>query len=367
MSLKLSRILSLGGAFALAGLPNVGAAQYWGDSCCCVAPVPVQQQCYRTVPVTEYREVKQVVQKPVVETKYVEQPYTEYRQVVENKTAEVPTISYQNVTEYQTVHRDCGRWVAQTQYRPQMSPCQYDGRPDLFGFLNRTGYSLRMAFTPQVWTERVYVPNVVAQQIPVNRTVAVRGTQTVNYQTARIVPVTSKRRVAVNTVRMVAEEVTVKQPVTVYRTVPSGTATVWGWGVPGIGGATATALNPSPTPDPLSATAALPKETATPITPAKPTTRRPSLDENADDFNSDSPRRIPGSIVPQSYIREIEPSADTSDAEFKHRTNRVIADEPTVASTNSESGWRARRKKVPSGPSFPDTGITVAASAKSAR
>lgn len=366
MSLKVSRILSLGGAVALAGLTNTGFAQFWNDPCCCVPPVRIQQQCFHTVPVTEFREVKQVVQKPVVETKYVEQPVTEYRQVVENKTAEVPTISYQNVTEYQTVQRDYGRWVAQTHCRPQMAPCQYDPRPDLFGFLNRTGYSLRMAFTPQTWTERTYVPNVVAQQIPVNRTVAVRGTQTVNYQTAKVVPVTTTRKVAVNTVRMVAEEVTVKQPVTVYRTVPAGTATAFAWGVPWGAPATGTALRAVP--DPVS-TAVLPKDAVAPITPAKPSKSRPAIEEEADDFNSDSGtlKKSSGSIDRSTYLRDDEPGADTPDVAFKRRVNRAVAAEPTVASTNSESGWRARKKKIPSGPAFPDTSITVAATGKSAR
>lgn len=364
MSLKLSRILSLGGACALAGLTNTGAAQYWNNPCCCIPPVRIQQQCYQTVPVTEYREVKQVVQKPVVETAYVDQPVTEYRQVVENKTAEVPTISYQNVTEYQTVHRDCGQWVTQTHCRPQMSPCQYDGRPDLFGFLNRTGYSLRMAFTPQTWTERTYVPNVVAQQVPVNRTVAVRGTQTVNYQTARVVPITTTRRVAVNSVRMVAEEVTVKQPVTVYRTVPAGTATAFAWGIPGAAPATGTALRPSP--DPVSSrTAELPREA---IRPAKPSKSRPSgLEEEADDFNSESgaPRKGTGSIN-RTYNKDAdEPAAES--AEVAHRTDRVILSEPLVASVSSESGWRARKKPAKSGPVFPESSITVADNGKPSR
>ncbi|MCE9525351.1 MAG: hypothetical protein K8R36_04785, partial [Planctomycetales bacterium] len=53
----------------------------WGQVCCydpCCCPPPVVQQCYQTVPVTEFRKVKQIVQRPVVETKYVDQPCTEY-------------------------------------------------------------------------------------------------------------------------------------------------------------------------------------------------------------------------------------------------------------------------------------------------
>ena len=205
----------------------------WGqvccyDPCCCPCPRPVVQQCYQTIPVTEYRKVKQVVQRPICETKIIEQPCTEYRTVCENKVAQVPTCTYQPVTEYRTVQRDCGRWVTNYRCRPEVSPCQYDGRPDLFGFLNRTGYSVRMAFTPRVWAERTYVPNVVCQQIPVTRHVAVQGTRTVNYQVSRVVPFTTTRKVAVNNVRMVAETIEVNQPITVMRTVPMGTGLAFG-------------------------------------------------------------------------------------------------------------------------------------------
>ena len=220
MLLPRFRTLTFSAALLAAG--SVSTA--WGQCCvpfnpCCCPPIRVTA-CYQTVPVTEYRECRQTVQRPVVETTYVDQPVTEYRQVVETKTAEIPTCSYQNVTEMRTVQRDCGHWESHCIQRPQITPCQYDSRPDLFGFINRTGFSLRMAFTPQAWTERVYVPNVVCQQVPVTRQVAVRGTRTVNYQVCKVVPVCTTRKVAVNTVRIVCEEIVTKRPVTVYKTVP---------------------------------------------------------------------------------------------------------------------------------------------------
>jgi hypothetical protein len=210
----------------------------------CCPPVRVAA-CYQTVPVTEMRECRQMVQRPKIETKIIEQPVTEYRQVVETKTAEVPTCTYQNVTEMRSVQRDCGRWVTQTVCRPQMTPCQYDNRPDLFGFINRTGYSMRMAFTPQTWNERVYVPNVVTTQVPVTRQVAVRGTQTVNYQVSRMVPVTTTRKICINTVRMVSEEIVTRRPVTVFKTVPFGSSLALG--VPtNSPSSTSTAQRPAP-------------------------------------------------------------------------------------------------------------------------
>src|SRR5262249_24217716 len=195
----------------------------------------------------------------------------------ENKTAEIPTVSYQNVTEMRTVQRDCGHWIAQCHERPMMHPCEYDSRPDLFGMLNRTGYSVRMAFTPRVWTERTYVPNIVTQEVPVTRQVAVRGTQTVNYQVAKMVPITTTRKVAVNTVKMVAQEIVTQRPVTVFRTVPMGSSLAFG--EPAAAPTTTTALQPTPSTD---AIAIQPKNSSKGPSPDR-TAKRPDLDTSDDD------------------------------------------------------------------------------------
>lgn len=239
---------------AVLGSGSTARGQWFDPRCCqtpvcpqvCQAcappPVMVQQQCYQTIPVTEYQDVKQTVQRPVIETAYVDQPVTEYRQVMETKTAEVPTCQYQTVTEYRQVQRDMGCWVTQYQCNPRLQPCQYDSRPNLFGFMNRTGYQMRMAFTPPMTATRTWKPNVVVTQVPVQRQVAIRGSQQVSYQVSRMVPYTTTRKVAVNTVRMQSQEIVMKQPVTVYKTVPAGTATVFAnpgfgtaWGNPSFG------------------------------------------------------------------------------------------------------------------------------------
>ena len=98
----------------------------WGPSSGCsscsvpqaarVAMQPVVQQCYQTVPVTQYQPVTRTIQKPVPYTEYVEQPVTEYVPVTEQRVSAVPSVQYQNVTEYRTVQRDRGRWV--TRYSP---------------------------------------------------------------------------------------------------------------------------------------------------------------------------------------------------------------------------------------------------------
>jgi hypothetical protein len=345
MLFRISRILTTFGILAVACSANTAFGQFgfYNPFCCCPPPVCVQP-CYRTVPVTEMRECRQVVQKPVVETKYIDQPVTEYRQVCETKTAEIPTVSYQNVTEYQTVQRDCGRWHTQIHCRPKMNPCQYDCRPDLMGFLNRTQYSLRMAFTPDQYAERVYVPNVVAQQIPVTRQVAVRGTQTINYQVAKVVPIHSTRRVAVNTVRMVAQEIVTQRPVTVFKTVPYGSTYAFG---PPAGGATSTTARHPPHDSLARPTAILPKTNNKPATPDRTAKAVDALGEESNDpLGTDTDKsEIRGKK--SGALQPVRAPADDGEA---------VASNPSVRPIGK---WVARKKPVlQDGPMLPD--ITIA-------
>ncbi len=220
-----------------------------GNPCACqtVAVNPCMQQVqipqYRQVATVEYRQQERTVQRPVVETKYVEQPVTEYVPVTEQRTVEVPTVSYQNVTECQTVQRDLGGWQTTYQRVNKVTPCEYDRRPNMLGWWNRTMYSFRQSFRPNVVARRNYVPNVVVQSVPVTRQVAVRGTRQVTYNVTRMVAQQTTRKVAVNTVKYVAEKQMVNVPVTVMKTVPTGVATAW---VPIGSTTTATALAPTP-------------------------------------------------------------------------------------------------------------------------
>jgi hypothetical protein len=228
-----------------------------------------------------------------------------------------------------------------------MHPCEYDNRPNIFGFLNRTGYSVRMAFTPRVWTERIYVPNVVTQEVPVTRQVAVRGTQTVNYQVARTVPITTTRKVAVNTVKMVAQEIVTQRPVTVFRTVPMGSSLAFG--VPAAAPTTTTALQPTPSSE---ATAILPKNRDKGPSPERTAKRPDPLDNNDDEGDTfdrsgsgDSKKKSSqNSIkVPVSTDEEISPAAASEEAEIAARADRPVG------------RWVARKKtKSASGPAFPE-------------
>jgi hypothetical protein len=241
-----------------------------------------------------------------------------------------------------------------------MSPCQYDGRPDLFGFINRTGYSLRMAFTPRVWTERIYVPNVVAEQVPVTRQVAVRGTQTINYQVAKVIPFTSTRKVAVNTVKMVAQEIVTQRPVVVYKTVPMGSSLASG--IPAAGSSATAALQPTSDSPP---TAILPRDNGK--TPSvQRTAKNPASlndDEETDAFenreSNSGNTKIPkknatrpehGSIkVPAATDDDVTPAAGSS------------SDEEEIAATDARpvGRWVARKKTV-KGPAFPEVAQTGA-------
>lgn len=308
---------------------DTASAQFFGDPCCCPSPcgpspifrnpfdtccapppqvacapapqpIAIPQVSYQQVPTVEYRPVQQTVQRPVVETAMVDQPVTEYRTVYENRTAQVPSVEYQTVTEYRTVQRDCGRWQTNYVCRPQVTPCEYDNRPNLLGWMNRNMYSARMAVTPKMYAQRQWVPNVVAQQIPMTRQVAIPTTKTVAYQTAKVVPYTTTRKVAVSTTRMVAEQITVQQPVTVMKTVPV-TTTAYAWGYPGMAG-TATAFAPLPA---NTATAATLQGsgtgTATVINPPVRTARGPTPATPA------APAAPAGSAAPNALT---EPGAD---------------------------------------------------------
>jgi hypothetical protein len=229
-------------------------AQWLAANPCTSCAIPVAQPCYRTVPVTEYRQIKQIVQRPVCETKYVDQTVTAYRPITEQRTVDVPTVNYENVSECRTVYKNCGYWRTRTECRYLPSPCEYDPRPDLFGWLNRTAYSIRATFTPRVAIHREYVPRVVAQQIPVTRTIAHHGVRRVTYNVTRMEPYATTRKVAVNTVRYVAQEIVHTQPVTVWRTVPIGTTIAYA--VPSYATAASVSTVPqtalAPSPDPVS-------------------------------------------------------------------------------------------------------------------
>jgi hypothetical protein len=204
---------------------------------------PVMQTVYQQVPVTEYQPTKQIAQRQVFETKYVDQAVTAYRPVTETRTAEIPTVSYQDVSECQTVMRNAGYWTTRCQQNYRPSPCEYDGRPGMTGWMNRTGMEIRNAFTPAYTTKREFHPQMVAQQVNVTRRVAIPGTRQVAYNVTRMEPYQTTQKVAISVPRLENIEVTVMKPVTVVKTMAVGTQITY---APIGATGTATALQPQP-------------------------------------------------------------------------------------------------------------------------
>ena len=207
---------------------------------------PVVHPVYDTVHVTEYQPVRQKVQKPIVETKWVEQAVTEMRPVTQQRTVNVPTVDYQSVTEYKQVQKQAGYWVTKNEATGKVAPCQYDNRPGMKGWMNRTGYEMRTAFTPQTRVTRQFIPQTMTCTVPCTKKVAIQGQKQVTYNVTSMVPQQTTRRVAVNTVRYVEEEVTAMKAVTVARTMQVGTRISYAPVGSGAGGGGATALQPTP-------------------------------------------------------------------------------------------------------------------------
>ena len=208
----------------------------------------VSYVCYRQEPKTVMKEVRQVVRKPEYKTVMQDQQFTTYQTQYEQMTAQVAQVNYQPVTEYQSRTVDMGQWQSWTECRPKISSCEYDNRPTFMGWMNRTGHSIRNSFTPNYVAHRQYVPNVVAQQIPVTRMVAIPSTKEVTYTVAKQVPITETRQVAVQVLEW-KEEVQVAQvPVTTYEMKPYGTQTAYGF-IPYSNNGTQTATAPQPDPN----------------------------------------------------------------------------------------------------------------------
>lgn len=347
MSRNMCRALRAFGTVCCTLTASVASAQWYPGANPCACAQPVVQPCYQTVPVTEFREFTEVVQRPVYETKYVEQPYTEYEPVVQQRTVQVPTVDYQTVTECQTVQRDAGYWATSYQPNCKVAPCQYDPRPGVLGWLNRTGYSIRSSFTPNYTVNRQYVPRTIVQQVPTTRTVAVRGVREVTVNETRYVARQRTRKVAVQSVRYEKQTVTARRPVTVMRTVPIGSQMAYA--ITPFG-STQSAL--VPTPDAISAEKADRDRTA----------RRP------DPFEEDSKE----TTIPGKQFRRTPVDSSARDSEFKRSSYRTplnapdtlqaptarrkpqgeVSPSPSVAKrTNSVpsivrvSGWTARSRR----------------------
>ena len=224
--------------------------------------------------------------------------------------------------------------------------------------MNRTGYSMRNAFTPNYTTSRQYVPNMVTCSVPYTRQVAIQGTRRVTVQETEMVAERKTERVPVQKLVMKKEEITVMRPQTAYRTVPIGTSMAYG--SPFIGGtqmayggyiidSTATRSALAPEPDPIS---------------SEKTTFKSDEEDSSENFkrSANDDDAIRGSSLERSTpLRsdDEEPTfpSSTRRGEDKSRKSdplvipavfRKQAAEETAASkpvSTRSSGWRATRKK----------------------
>ena len=325
-------------------------------SACCAPPTPVAcltpvaQTVYREMPVTEYRPVAKVVKTPVVRVAYEDRPVTAYRQVMETKTASVPSMDYQTVCEnrMQTVNQSY--WRTNWQPVAKCEPCQYDPRPGFMGSMNRFSMQMKNAMTPSYIPRREFVPNVVAYNVPQQRTVAIPTTRQVAYNVARLEPYQTTERVAVQKVDYVDQTVTAYEPYTVNKTVAVGTTTTYAWsGSPGA----VTALGGYGGFAPITAFGTLPTTTAaapepTPTTAAGPTPIKGISTE-------------PRAVEPQQQHQQMVPVRPLNGNGIDIRQKGPSKD-PAVAST----GWKTykpRTAEQPVAPTSPVEGpvLTIAA------
>lgn len=230
------------GCSSCGATPSYSPPVYSASNCAPVSTVtsctpvqPVYSTCYQRVPVTTYKKEKQTVEVPYYKTEYEDREVTTMVPVSRKRTVEVPTVSYKTVQENRVINRDMGRWVTNYQPIAKCNACQVDPRPGMIGWLNRTGYSFRSAFTPNYRTSRQYVPKMMACNVASTRQVAVPGTKKVVVNETHMVAKKSTERVAVRKLAYRKETVTVARPVTAYRTVPIGSALAYG----GYGGSLA--------------------------------------------------------------------------------------------------------------------------------
>lgn len=341
VSLRTLRALSATGAmFAL----SAGAQAQFHDPCnVCATPVtvmanpcpcmqPVTTMEDRQVQVTAYRDEERPYKKPVIRTVMEDRQVTAYRTINETRTAEVPGVAYQQCTSCQQVTQNRSYWQTYYQPVPKMSPCQYDPRPGLAGEMNRFGYSMRMAFTPDYIPRRQFVPNVVAYNVPTTRTVAVPTTRTVAYNVARLEPYTETRQVAVNRVTYEDATMTVRVPFTETRTVQVPT-TRWAM-VDSYGGGSVSAARPTP----------VLRAQADPNGPVR----------SADNQPEPAPSDVPVNARPLSYPRPKAPPAEPQDRIIQQRDSAPSETNVTTAAPAaapvSVAGWRPSRQASPAAP-----------------
>lgn len=288
------------------------------NPCPCVQPV--QETVYREVPVTEYRKETRVEKRPVLKTVYEDQTVTAYRQIMVQKTAEIPSVDYQTITECKPVTVNQSYWRTVQQPVLKGCACDYDRRPTLAGWLNRQSYELRMAMTPNYIARREFVPNVVAYNVPVQRTVAIPTTRQVTYNVAQLEPYQTTQKVARTITEYVDQEVTAYVPYTTTKTVAVGTRTRMAYVDPFGGSGTATAIRPTPD-----------RTVEQSVTPKKQTSSKPDSDVKLNSYEQEVP------------VEQYSPPQSAGPNPFGFENGRV---QPKQADPEADvAGWRPSRPR----------------------
>lgn len=307
---------------------------------------PIMEPVYDNVQVTEYHPVKQTVQRPVVEVDYVDQAVTVMRPVTTQKTVNVPTVDYQSVTEYKQVQKEVGYWATKTEPTGKVAPCQYDNRPGFSGWMNRTSYQMRTAFTPNTRTTRQWVPQKMTCTVPCTKKVAVQGMKQVTYNVTQMVPTQTTQKVAVSKTRMVDQEVTVMKPITVSKRMQIGTRVSYAPAGSSNGGRTAL----QPTPD-NNASARNPDGS-----PKREASNQKKLDEfspglDPNSFNDKSGGGSQGSYRPTPAYNNPGPlnavSENVIPARRTESKDEVVAARSSTPSVIRVSHWVARASSSP--------------------
>ena len=340
LAVSLRTLRALASTGALVALSASAQAQYWDPCNVCAPPVtvmaapclqPVTAMEERQVRVTAYRDEERVVKRPFIRTVMEDREFTTYQTVNETRTAEVPSVAYQQQTEMRQVTQNRSFWRTNWQPVPKLNPCQVDPRPGFAGEMNRLGYTMRMAFAPNYIPRREFVPNVVAYDVPVTRTVAVPTTRTVTYNVAKVVPVTETRQVAVRRVEYEDTTVKVKVPYTETRTVSVPT-TRYALVDP-YGGGSVSAARPTPS-------------------------RSAQSDQKVEQRSADSDHLEPtpsnGEFKPLSYPQRKAPKAEPRFREAQSRPTPAAETKDTsvtaarpVPSAVRVAGWRPSRHAQP--------------------
>ena len=301
-------------------------------SACCAPPqpiaclTPVQQTVLQEVPVTEYRSVQRTVKQPVVKVAYEDRPVTAYRQVMETKTASVPSYDYQTVAENRVQTVNQSYWRTNWQPIAKCDPCQYDARPGFMGSMNRLGVQMRNAMTPSYIPRREFVPNVVAYNVPMQRTVAIPTTRQVAYNVARMEPYQTTERVAVQRIEYEDRTVTALEPFTTTKTVAVNT-TQYAWS--GVGGGTMTAFGGNFLPTATVLAPAASSQTAAAPQPTPATATAPSSIKGISSERPIDEAGLQSIPVRPRHDRDSQPS------------QQIPGKEPAVAAT----GWRSYRSR----------------------